>query len=47
MVEKGFRGGTPRYVNRYVKGNNEYMKDYNKNKELSHLKYCDVNSFYS
>ena len=44
MVEKGFRGGIPRYVNRYVKGNNEYMKDY---KELSHLKYCDVNSFYN
>ena len=27
----------------YEKANNKYMKDYDKNKELSYLKYWDVN----
>ena len=30
----------------YAKTNGKYMKDYNKNKELSYLKYWDVNNFY-
>ena len=30
----------------YPKGNNKYMKDYNKNEESLTFQYCDVNSLY-
>ena len=33
MVEKGNRGGICHSIYRYVKANNKYMKDYDKNKE--------------
>ena len=39
MVEKGIRGGICHSINRYAKTNNKYMKDYDKNKESSYLKY--------
>ena len=32
--------------NIYAKANNKYMKDYDKNKELSSLQYYEVNIFY-
>ena len=38
MVEKTTREGIYHAVHRYVKANNKYMKDYDKNKESSHLK---------
>ena len=38
MIEKGIRG--------YVKANNKYIKNYDKNKESSYLKYWDVNKWY-
>ena len=41
MVEKGLRGGICHIIHRYVKANNKYMKDYDKNKESSYLKYWD------
>ena len=44
-VEKGIRGGICHSINRYAK-DNKYMKDYNKNKESSYLKYWDVNNLY-
>ena len=45
-VEKGIRGGICHSIYRYAKANNKHMKDYDKNKELSYLKYWDVNNFY-
>ena len=33
MVEKGIRGGIYNPIYQYLKGNNKYMKDYDKNKE--------------
>ena len=46
MVEKGIRGGTCHVIHQYAKANNKYMKDYDKKKESSYLKYWDVNSLY-
>ena len=46
MVEKGMRGGLCHAIHRYAKANNKYMKDYDKNKESSYLKYWEVNNLY-
>ena len=46
MVEKGIRGGICNAIHQYAKDNNKYMKDYDKNKESSHLNYWDVNNLY-
>ena len=46
MVEKGIRGGTYHAIHRYAKANNKYMKDYDKNRESSYLKYWNVNNLY-
>ena len=43
MVEKGIRGGICHSIYRYAKANNKFMKDYDKNKELSYFQFCDVN----
>ena len=39
MVRKGIRGGIYHAIYRYVKVNNKYMKDYDKNKESSYIQY--------
>ena len=39
MIEKDIRGGMCYAIRRYVEANNKYMKDYDKNKESSYLKY--------
>ena len=44
MVEKGITGRTCHAIQWYSPANNKYSKDYNKNKELSYLKYRDVNN---
>ena len=45
MVEKIISGGICNTIHRYAEANNKYMKDYDKNKESSYLKYCDVSNF--
>ena len=46
MLEEGIRGGICRSLHRYVKANNKYKKNYNKNKESSHIQYLDANNLY-
>ena len=44
MVGKRVRGGICHEIHWYAKVNNKYMKDYDKNKESSYLKYWNVNN---
>ena len=37
MVGKGIRGGICHSIYQYAKANKKYIKDYDKNKELSYL----------
>ena len=46
MVEKVIRGGICHAIHCYAKANKKYMKDYDKNKEWSYLKYWNVNNLY-
>ena len=46
MVEKEIRGRICHAIHNYAEANNKYMKDFNKNKESSCLKYWDVNNLY-
>ena len=46
MIEKGIRGGICQATHRYVKTNNKYMKNYNKNNESSYIEYLDANNLY-
>ena len=46
MIKKGIRGGRHHAIYRYAKVNNKYMKNYNKNIELSYFMYLDENNLY-
>ena len=46
MVEKGIREGIRNTIHWYAKANDKYMKDYDKGKESSYLKYWDLNNLY-
>ena len=46
MLEKGITRGICHALHRYAKANNKYMRDYDKNKESSYLKYWDVNKLH-
>ena len=46
MVEKGIRDVICHAIHQYAKANNKYMRDYNKNKESSYLKYWYVNNLH-
>ena len=39
IVEKSIREGICHAIHLYIEANNKYMKDYDKNKESSYLKY--------
>ena len=44
MVEKGIRGGICNSICHHAKVNDKYLKNYDKNKELSYLQYWVVNN---
>ena len=44
MVEKGIRGGICHAIHRYAKANNNYMKNYDENKESSYIQYLHSNN---
>ena len=46
VVEKDIRGEICHVIHQYVKANNKYMKDHDKNKETVYLDYCDLNTLY-
>ena len=46
MVEKGIRGVICHSIYQYAKANHKCIKDYDENKESSHLQYWDVNNWY-
>ena len=46
MVEEGIRGGICHSIDKYVKANNKYMNNYDKNKESSYIQYLDANNLY-
>ena len=46
MVEKGIRGRICHAIHRSAKTNDKFMKDYDKNKESSYLKNCELNNLY-
>ena len=42
MIEKGIKGEIANSINRHAKASNKYMKDYDKNKESSYLKFLNI-----
>ena len=46
MVGKGIRWGLCHDINRFVKTNNKYIINYDKNKESSCIKYWGKNNLY-
>ena len=46
IVEEGIRFVICHVIYWYAKDNTKYMKSYDKKKESSYLKYCDVNNLY-
>ena len=42
MVEKGIRRGICHTIYQCAEANNKYMKNFDKNRELSYLQYWDV-----
>ena len=46
MVEEGIRGGIRHVMQRYVKANKRYMKDYDRKKKSSYIQYLDANNLY-
>ena len=47
MLEKRIRGGICYVIHRCAKASNKYMKNYDKNKESSYIRYLDANNLCS
>ena len=45
-IEKEIRGGICHTIHRYATANNKYMKNFDKDKESSHIVYLDANNPY-
>ena len=46
LIEKEIRGRICHVFQQYAEANDKSMKNYDKNKEPSCLKYCDINNLY-
>ena len=46
MVEKDIRGRLCHSIYQYTKGNNKYMRNYNKIKESPYLQYWGISNLY-
>ena len=46
MVEEGIRSGMCQAVYKHAKGNNKYMKNYDKSIKSSYMEYLDANNLY-
>ena len=46
FIEKGMRGSISFVNKRYSKANNQYCRDYNKNKPENFIFYLDINNLY-
>ena len=46
MIESGMRGGACHVMRSYVEANNNYMDNYDENKESSFLSNFDANNLY-
>ena len=46
MVQKDIRGGICHAIHGYAETNKKYMKNYDKNKDSSYLKYWDISNLY-
>ena len=46
MIEKSISGGICHTIFQYIKTNNKYVKDYDKNKQSSYLKSWSINNLY-
>ena len=46
LIIWGIRGWICHHAQKYIKANNKYIKNYDKNKESTYLKYWDLNNLY-